>query len=232
MKSVLVYSNELKKGQKIVENIKKRPHLKTKLFEDLDDLRDMELLADSHLLVLYISQGLDQSWIVEHKIDELSQFIQVLICSEKLSNMEVYRYVSYNSRMRALETDVDEERFYQLVNKILKDGAVKQQMHRRYLTNEQAEMMAFGQENKIKGKLKNLSLGGAFIALPLASTLRLDAGDMIKVQVPLKHEGKTHVINGEIMWLHKDEKNKIQGVGIHFLSKEECYEKMMSKISA
>lgn len=90
----------------------------------------------------------------------------------------------------------------------------------RYETHEFAQIEVYGRMGRLTAKMRNLSLTGAFFEI-VRSDYFPQKGDMLRVTIPLRQVGKTHVIDGEIVW------TRAMGFGLQFMKRQEVINRML-----
>jgi hypothetical protein len=90
---------------------------------------------------------------------------------------------------------------------------------KRYLTKESARFEFYGKKEVLFCRMNNLSSTGAFFEL-LNPVFIPRVGDLVRVTVNLKKLNKTHVVNGEVVWL------KGLGLGLSFIKQKDLFDKL------
>lgn len=101
----------------------------------------------------------------------------------------------------------------------------EQTLAERYETQELATVQVYGRIGKILSKMKNLSASGGFFEMVQGDALP-QKGDIVKITVNLRQLGKTHYLDGEVVWYRG------LGIGVHFLKKDQVVTKMLSRITS
>lgn len=91
---------------------------------------------------------------------------------------------------------------------------------KRYATNETARIEFYGKKDMLFCRMNNLSSTGAFFEI-INSTLKPKPGDLVRVNIHLRQINKSHVVNGEIIWV------KGFGVGVAFVKQEEIFKRFL-----
>lgn len=104
----------------------------------------------------------------------------------------------------------------------------QQQIHPRYLTDQSIEIQSDLFPEKLKAKMKNLSLGGIYIETD-GETVKLAKGHFLQVTVFLGQPQKQYHFDAKIVWSSPRELGGM-GYGVAFVNKEEVYNNMLKNI--
>lgn len=91
---------------------------------------------------------------------------------------------------------------------------------KRFATNESARVEFYGKKDIIFCRMNNLSKTGAFFEI-VNSTARPKMGDLVRLNIHLRQVGRSHVVNGEIIWV------KGYGFGVAFIKQEEVFQRFL-----
>lgn len=112
-----------------------------------------------------------------------------------------------------MEKPFESRDFLGLVHKILVSRSVAQRIHRRYHTNQQAELEFSNVNHKIQSKVRNLSKGGAYIEVPAVAPAAV--GDVLRLRLSLNQLHKTYMMPARVIWKGRDENGSF-GIGVEF----------------
>tara|TARA_B100001248_G_scaffold260334_1_gene248275 strand:- start:905 stop:1591 length:687 start_codon:yes stop_codon:yes gene_type:complete len=116
-----------------------------------------------------------------------------------------------------------------LIQKLTDGSRVGQQIHRRYRTNQKADLHVYSTGELLKTHIFNLSHSGAY--LELDQNARFKKGDMVRLLVNLKQVNRSHMVLAKVVWKNNNGLwNEGQAVGLQFINKEEFYKIMLSNI--
>ncbi len=90
---------------------------------------------------------------------------------------------------------------------------------KRFPTQEPARIEVYGRKGSLFCRMSNLSSTGAFFEIVNSPTMPR-VGDLIQVTISLKQLGKSHVLNGEVIW------SKGSGLGMSFIKQKELLQKL------
>lgn len=105
-----------------------------------------------------------------------------------------------------------------LVRKMLLARQISQQVHRRYLTAQDAEIEMGGV--KLVTRLRNLSKGGAY--LEFLTPLTMTIGEYVSVKLELKDLKRTYTFPAKVVWANKHG-NRGLGIGVEFTGRGEIF---------
>lgn len=101
----------------------------------------------------------------------------------------------------------------------------KTQVAPRYPTREVAGVEIYGRTGRLTVRMRNLSASGARLEIIRGETTP-QTGDILKITIQLKEVGRTHKIDGEVVWLGKG------ALGVQFIKKEDVALRILSKLSS
>ncbi len=118
-----------------------------------------------------------------------------------------------------LEKPFDSKDLQGIVRKIIGARKVSQRIHRRYLTNQSAEVEFYGRDDRLTSRVFNLSKGGAYLEFAADSSLRV--GELVRVKMELKDVSRVYTVPSRIVWqqagMGASEEAPVVGVGVEFL---------------
>ena len=114
-----------------------------------------------------------------------------------------------------------------ILRKMLHARSVAQRVHRRFNTDESAEVMPFGKNDAYETRVVNISKGGAY--LEFSNPLPLRSGDMVRVKVELKDVNRTYTVPARIVWTGRAiGGSEGSGAGIQFVGTPDAKKTMIS----
>ncbi|MFZ3228626.1 MAG: PilZ domain-containing protein [Pseudobdellovibrio sp.] len=93
---------------------------------------------------------------------------------------------------------------------------------KRFPTKEPAQIEIYGRFGKIYCKMGNLSKKGAFFEI-ISSNFMPRQGDLVRITVNLKQLGRSHILDGEVVWC------KGLGMGVMFIKQDLLFQKLSSR---
>lgn len=104
----------------------------------------------------------------------------------------------------------------------------KQQLHPRYLTDQKVEVTSDLKQGKTEGRMKNLSLSGAYFEV---TSLAFDMApaDFIKVSIFAPTAAKFFIFDAKIVW-SKPLPEGGHGFGVMFTNSEDVYNNLLKGI--
>lgn len=85
-----------------------------------------------------------------------------------------------------------------IVHKMLMARAVEQRVHRRFNTDEMAEIVPYGQSHVYSSRVCNMSKGGAYLEFFRSAPIR--KGDMVRLKVELKEVNRVYTVPAKVVW--------------------------------
>lgn len=110
-----------------------------------------------------------------------------------------------------------------ILRKMLHARVVAQRVHRRFNTDEMAEVTLFGKNDAYASKVINISKGGACLEFDNVFPIRI--GDMVRMKVELKAVNRTYTVPARVVWAERGSEARPSargaqirsGVGIQFV---------------
>ncbi len=131
-------------------------------------------------------------------------------------------------KLRMLKAPVDSFTLYRTIVDILteyKPG--QQQIHPRYLTNQDIEVYSDFKQGRWNATMKNLSLSGVYFEMPSVEK-NIQVGDLIKISV-IGSQAKNTIFDGKVVWA-KDKDDESTGFGVAFIDQNEVYNQLLKNI--
>jgi Tfp pilus assembly protein PilZ len=113
-----------------------------------------------------------------------------------------------------LEKPINAREVTGILRKRLLEGGVAQQVHRRFTTDEFAEVLIERQGEPFASRVVNLSKGGAF--LEFLTEAPVQVGDGLKVRVQLNDVKRTYTMPAKVVWMKEPAAGGGTGVGVEF----------------
>lgn len=150
----------------------------------------------------------------------------IFLCSS--ISQSVMQLSLHFSKVRMLKLPVDGFSLYRAMNDLLQEYQKGQnQIHPRYLTDQEIEIHSDYNDSKMMGTMKNLSLSGAYFEA-LEGTL-LSQGDFIKISILTGEPPKQYIFDVRVVWSKKQESGAV-GYGVTFVDKEEVYNHLLKHL--
>lgn len=106
----------------------------------------------------------------------------------------------------------------------------KQQAHPRYLTNQIIEVVKSEDEGKIKGKMKNLSLSGAYFE-SRDEHAEINPGDFAKMSIMIGEPLKYYSFDIRVVWKKPVTGSDITGYGVTFVNQEDFFNSLLKNVT-
>ncbi len=114
-----------------------------------------------------------------------------------------------------------------IIDRVIKRDSYAVRYHKRFNTDENADLEVFRNGQRTRAVLRNLSLGGAF----LETHEIYQAGEIIKLNINLPSIQKGHELSGKIVWnSHHPDHRGVRGLGIRFIRPGEVYESAVQNL--
>lgn len=98
-----------------------------------------------------------------------------------------------------LEKPFDTKDLVGIVKKMLHARVVAQRIHRRFNTDESAEILPFGKNDSYFSRVCNISRGGAYLEFSTPAPIR--TGDMVRVKVELRDVHRIYTVPARVVWM-------------------------------
>lgn len=108
------------------------------------------------------------------------------------------RQLRSNQAVVFLEKPFETKDLIGIMRKMLLARAVAQRIHRRFNTDEMAEIVPFGQSNVYSSRVCNMSKGGAYLEFFRSAPIR--KGDMVRLKVELKEVNRVYTVPAKVVW--------------------------------
>lgn len=117
-----------------------------------------------------------------------------------------------------LEKPFDLKDLTGVIQKMLSARAVAQRFHRRFNTEELAEVEFLANTgSSVISSLRNISKGGAY--LELLAEAPANVGDMVRLKVELKAVNRTYTMPAKIVWTSPSESGTGTAIGVEFIGR-------------
>ena len=134
------------------------------------------------------------------------------------------------ARVRMLKAPVEAFFLYRYVSELIRDFSEgEQQTHPRYLTDQEVELSSDYTHDKAKATMRNLSMGGAYLELPLGG-LALNPGDLAKISIFLGKPPKQYVFDVRVVWNKSLDGQQRRGIGVTFVDRQEVYDSLLKNL--
>lgn len=113
-----------------------------------------------------------------------------------------------------LEKPFIEKDLVGIVRKMLLEREVAQRIHRRFNTEEQAEVEICSTKDRYVSWMYNLSKGGAYLEFLTPAPVR--AGDRVRMTIEIRQTKRVYTLPARIVWTHRNGIRGGSAVGIEF----------------
>lgn len=116
-------------------------------------------------------------------------------------------------RIVYLEKPYENRDLVGIAEKAIMTGAVTQQIHKRFNTEQEAQV-EFGVGRTYASRIFNMSRTGAYLELNALQDIKI--GESVKVRMELENVNRTYVMPARIVWTQLMGRTGGTGVGVHF----------------
>ena len=138
-----------------------------------------------------------------------------VLVAAKASAGKALKSLQAMSGVTYLEKPFETRDLMGIIRKMLTDRAVSQRIHRRFYTDQDAEIEMDGQVNRYATRLRNISRGGAYIEFLSLAKVRI--GDIVRVKVELADLNRTYTMPAKVVWTSLGTLTGGTGVGVEFV---------------
>jgi Tfp pilus assembly protein PilZ len=102
-----------------------------------------------------------------------------------------------------------------IAQKMLNAARVAQRIHRRFQTDQDAQIEFFGRDGSYATKVFNMSRGGAYLETRDLAPIR--AGDMLRVHMDLTQLNRSYTMPARVVWTKRSSRGRGTSVGVEFV---------------
>jgi Tfp pilus assembly protein PilZ len=102
-----------------------------------------------------------------------------------------------------------------MARKMLLDRVVQQRIHRRFNTDQDAEVEISGHADRFFSRVCNLSKGGAYLEFMTLAAVKV--GEMVRLKMELKDLNRTYTMPAKIIWTNRTTMSGGTGIGVEFV---------------
>ena len=140
-------------------------------------------------------------------------YSKMVLVLGKCSSPQLVTSLRSLERVVYLEKPFENRDLVGIAEKSILKGAVSQQIHRRYHT-EQSALVEFDEGRPVGSRVLNMSKTGAYLELNTLQDVRV--GDEVKLRLDLDDMKRTYVMPARIIWSQVMGRTGGTGVGVHF----------------
>jgi response regulator RpfG family c-di-GMP phosphodiesterase len=183
--------------------------------------------GDISLIVFNFDNFTNAKVDLAEKLRGLGYEIPMILLS-KLVAKDASKLIAKMQRTVLLETPYEQKEFSGVIKKFLRGDKVHQRFYRRFYTNQISKIEIFKNRKELNGKVKNLSLGGAFLEFD-GTMLRV--GDVIRLRFELKEVNRSYDVMAKIAWIvEKSPWGDGRDAGLRFVKTEEVYQSLLKRM--
>jgi DNA-binding NarL/FixJ family response regulator len=157
---------------------------------------------------------------------ELGYGFPVLVLSQIVAP-DTFNEVSRMYQTVLLEKPFESKDLIGITDKLVLGRPVQQRFHKRFYTNQMANISLFG-GGDLSAKIYNLSRGGAYIETP---KVELTEGDLMRVNVSLNEVHRLYNVDARVIWKTKRGMwSGEPGYGLEFIKGTDVYRGLLKKL--
>lgn len=190
--------------------------------------QEPEYWTNVDVLVLRVFEDPALQFAFLHKLETVNKSVRLIILAESFSPqlMQVSQVIP---RVRLLKLPVEGYTLYRSLIDLTTDYPPGQtQIHPRYLTDLNVDVVSDLKSLKRDARMKNLSIGGAYFEVT-ESSASFQKGDLIRmgVEIPAK---RRYDFDARVVWVRSGPQGDVVGYGCTFLNKEEVYDSLLAQV--
>jgi hypothetical protein len=175
-----------------------------------------------------------QNYFFNKMKQSLPREIPLIILSTNIPS-ELMLLSSEFKKIRSLKAPVKADVLFKNAEEICKDyDPGKQQLHPRYLTDQNITISSDLKSGEIEAKMKNLSLTGAYVEFS-EGQMQLNVDDLVKLRVGVS-AAKDYFFDAKVVWIKelpaKDNVSLFFAMGLNFIDKEEVFENLFKGLKS
>jgi Tfp pilus assembly protein PilZ len=167
--------------------------------------------AEAALIILNLSDWHAHELHIVDDIRMKLSHVPLLVMAKHPAPQELNAYL-HKPGFSYLAKPFEPEVLIGIVRKFLVTEAVGTQLHRRFLTNQEARVEIAGMHDLVPSRIINLSKGGAFIEVP--TNLTVKTGDELRVKLELKQVSREYSMPAKVVWTKRARSH--YGIGVEF----------------
>ncbi len=229
MKKILIISIS-KDEQKHLEDALKRSLDKNYVFETTASFgQEASWWTENSPDCLVLSlppDDLMQGYFLTKLRNDVPRSLPILILCNSVS-ASLMQLSQIFSKVRLLKTPADGPSMLKSISDLITDWEGKQQVHPRYLTDQEVLVFQEGEGQKSSAKMKNLSISGAYFEVDNSLDV-FSAGSFIKINIAVGSPAKEYTFDAKVVWVKPIEgKKQSHGYGVAFTNKEDVYNNLL-----
>jgi DNA-binding response OmpR family regulator len=128
-----------------------------------------------------------------------------------------------------LEKPFEQKDLIGISEKMIRKADISQRIQRRFYTNQEASVSAFGGADKVDAKVFNLSRGGAY--LEHKGNQNMAKGELVQVNIQLNEIYREYNVNARVVWSsQKGIWGTGKALGVEFVKTQDIYRDLLNKI--
>lgn len=225
---ILLISKPSYEQRQLISKLDSDPGLDTIVCHTSED--SIKRLKRQHvdLLILNIDQFDFKKIRIAENLRHLGFDFPLLTLANSIA-LDAYLKIDEIPNTVLLEKPFANQTLLGLAHKLINGEAVKQQIYRRFNTNQNVRIEVYPEGELVDSTMTNLSKGGAKFTLNKEALVHI--GDVVRVNVSLNQVHRKYDMHGQVIW-HKQKQNDKESneLGIKFLNGDEIYSNLMYSV--
>jgi Tfp pilus assembly protein PilZ len=221
---VLIYSSDPTERERVCAEVQNRVQWTFRNVNTIEDvLSDLEKNDYTVFVWGLTGKTLDTLTLLTELRDRQKNLPIILITDTP--SARIFQLTKEHTHIANLERNFTPNQLSFLLSKLEKGELIFQREHKRYATDFLATLKRTQDDSELKGKVLNVSRGGAFMKVPKKL---LSLGELVELCVNLKDVSKTHRVFAEIVWMSPQSKVETDcEIGIKFMTPETLYKRYL-----
>jgi Tfp pilus assembly protein PilZ len=139
----------------------------------------------------------------------------IVVLAKRDAALAVAELGDTNGRVIFIEKPYENGDLIGIMRKLITTRAVAQRIHRRFPTNQHAQLEIAGSEKTLGSRVCNLSKGGAYIEVDSPSP-PLKIGDDFRLRLQLSKINRIYLIPAKVVWMRPSANHTESGIGLEF----------------
>lgn len=223
MQKILVQSSTIAEAEAIKSVIEKRLPYDVRISTSFQETEE-QLSTLPYQLFIYDSETLTPEQLNQVKEVKALGFSQpILILATTVPS------ISDKQKITVLQKPFEPKALQGITRKLLIQRSIQQQMHRRFRTQQKAQIETFLNGEVFETQMYNLSRGGAYCEFPELPRA-LGIGEIVRLKVRIDECEKSYTMNARVVWTtRKGAYSGVPGIGVKFVKQSDVYRHLLEK---
>lgn len=228
MSKILIQSRTEAQAEELKNCLEKRLSYSVFISNSFAETRKMLDQKPYQLVILDLAEFAQQELQFVQEVRQAGFNYPLLALAEILDEAACFQAIdSFKSYFLQKPTEV--KALQGMARKLMVQRTIPHQKHRRYKTDQTAQIESFMTAQSIESKMFNLSLGGAYFEASKKQA-NVGIGDLVRLQVPTRHEEQPHQMTGRVVWTTRQGSYAGgYGIGVEFIKGKDFYSHLSSR---